>query len=210
MELFKIEQCAGNKGCPNTLIDTSKLIEEIYRIAKEERITDVITSKIKGPVRQHHCFRVGVANCPNACSQVQILDFGIIGKVKIKIDQELCIDCGKCVGKCFERALLIENDKLNFNEKNCIGCGMCVKSCEKQAIKILDRGYKVLAGGKLGRHPMLAIEITNFATSDEVLSLFTMILRLYKKLSVAGERLGAIFQRLKINSFKDLQSCNFF
>jgi dissimilatory sulfite reductase (desulfoviridin) alpha/beta subunit len=207
MELFKIEACMGNKGCPNSANNTSLLIEKILEISQQENITDFIASKVKGPIRQHNCFKVGVANCPNACSQVQITDFAVIGKVKVEIDKSSCINCGRCVKFCFENALILSNGELEFNISNCIGCGMCVKACKEESIKITKKGFKISAGGKLGRHAMLAIDISDFAAETETLEIFRKILKFYKKHSIAGERLGAIFQRLNIKNTADLSEC---
>ncbi len=206
MKLFQIEQCSGNTGCPNSLLDTEPLAQKLYKIAKLENIEEVIHSKIKGPIRQHHCFRVSIANCPNACSQVQIKDVGIISKVKISIDMDKCSLCGKCVKTCFENALKIKEHTLTFNQGNCIGCGMCIKVCREGAIKVIDKGFQILAGGKLGRHPMLALEIKNFTSFEECIDIFKKILIYYKENSIIGERLGTIFQRMKINehSIKNL------
>ena len=110
--------------------------EKILEISQQENITDFIASKVKGPIRQHNCFKVGVANCPNACSQVQITDFAVIGKVKVDIDKSSCINCGKCVKFCFENALILNNGELEFNKYSCIGCGMCVKACKEESINL--------------------------------------------------------------------------
>ncbi len=203
--LLIIEECAGNKGCPNSVIGSEKLMESIKKIAEEKRLDECIKSKIKGPIRAHNCFKVGIANCPNACSQVQITDFAVIGKIGIKIDTDKCINCGKCVRTCFERALSIQEEILHFKEDKCVGCGMCVNTCKEHAIIIHKKGYNVLAGGKLGRHPMLAIKISDFATFDETLEIFKKIIDFYITNSIAGERLGSIFQRLNINNREQLK-----
>ncbi len=200
MKLFKIDTCAGNKGCPNSANNTSELITKMEEIAKNENLEDVIRSKIRGPVRQHYCFKVGVANCPNACSQVQITDFAVIGKVKMEINEETCINCGKCTKFCFENALIMKEGHLVFKEENCVGCGLCLKACKEGSIKIKERGFMVLAGGKLGRHPMLALEISHFASFVQTVDIFKKVVKFYKDNSVAGERLGTIFQRKNLKN----------
>ncbi len=199
MELFKIEVCNGNSGCPNSLTSTENIVHKLYQIAVSENLEEFIRSKIKGPIRQHHCFRVSIANCPNACSQVQIKDMGIVAKVKIEINRDSCINCGKCAKVCFEGALIFKDKNLSFYREKCIGCGMCVKVCKEEAIDIVQRGFQVLAGGKLGRHAMLAFEIAQFVTLEKTIDIFKKLINYYKEYSIFGERLGAIFQRLKLS-----------
>ncbi len=203
MKAFQIEDCRGDKGCPNSLCPSSKLIEKIDKIAQDMEIETFILKKVGEHLMGHNVFRVGIANCPNACSQVQIKDFGIIVKVKININLDECTLCGKCVKACFERALSIADNKINFNFNRCIGCGVCSKVCENNCINISEYGYQIFAGGKLGRHPRLAVEITPFAKESETLAIFEKILKFYKDNNIAGERVGAIFDRVKpdISSF---------
>jgi anaerobic sulfite reductase subunit C len=204
LELVTIEQCNGNNGCPNSIINSNNLIKEIEQIVKLEKLEENIQSRIKGPVRQHHTFRISIANCPNACSQVQIKDIGIIAKVKIDINIDKCINCGKCVKTCFERSLTMTDNVLNFNKRKCIGCGMCIKVCKEKVITIANTGFQILAGGKLGRHPMLAVEVSRFTSLEDTIDIIRKIINYYKENSIFGERLGAIFQKKNISE-KDIK-----
>ncbi len=204
MKLFHIELCNGNKGCPNSLINTSDLVEQLNKLSESENIEEFIRKKVKGPIRQHNFFRIGLSNCPNACSQVQIKDIGIIAKVKIDVDSNKCTKCGNCTKVCFEGALKIKEKGIKFISENCIGCGMCVKVCNEEAINIVERGYAILAGGKLGRHPKLAVEIADFVSLNEIVKICRKLIKYYKENSIFGERLGAIFQRKNLTD-KDIK-----
>ena len=194
------ETCFGNKGCPNSLGNTENIINELKKIAERENLEEFILDKIRGKLKQHNTFRIGISNCPNACSQVHIKDFGIIQRVKIEIDHFSCTLCGKCVKTCFERALKL-GDKLEYIESNCIGCGMCEKVCEYNSIKIKETYYSILAGGKLGRHPMLAIEIFKTKSLRDIIEIFEKVIKYYKKENIMGERLGSIIQRKGVRDF---------
>ena len=39
--------------------------------------------------------------------------------------------------------------------KKCLFCSDCIKTCTTGTIKEAKTGFRVLAGGKLGRHPRL-------------------------------------------------------
>ena len=46
-----------------------------------------------------------------------------------------CINCGICVDKCADDALIIEGGKLKVNFGICTACGKCAEVCPKQAMK---------------------------------------------------------------------------
>lgn len=194
------ETCFGNRGCPNSLGNTENVVNKLKKIAEKENLEEFILSKTKGKLKQHNTFRIGISNCPNACSQVHIKDFGIIQRVKIGIDYFSCTLCGSCVKSCFEGALRLDGE-LNYYESNCVGCGMCEKACEFDAIKIKEVYYSVLAGGKLGRHPMLAVEILKTKSLKSIVEIFEKVIKYYKKENIMGERLGSIIQRKGLDNF---------
>ncbi|WP_022852318.1 4Fe-4S dicluster domain-containing protein [Thermodesulfatator atlanticus] len=193
---FSVESCFGGSGCPNAVTSSENLLQELEKILEEEKLTSFIKGKIKGPLKHHHQFRVSLAECPNACSQVQIKDFALIGQAKIEINPETCTLCGECETACEENAIFLATDGPRIKEENCLHCGACAKVCETGTINIFQTGYKVLVGGKLGRHPRLAKELVPFANGKEVLEIFKKTLAFYKKYCEAGERLGAIIERL--------------
>jgi NAD-dependent dihydropyrimidine dehydrogenase PreA subunit len=58
----------------------------------------------------------------------------------IKIDEDLCTGCGKCVISCAEGALNIENGKAKvISEIFCDGLGACIGECPEGALTIEER-----------------------------------------------------------------------
>lgn len=60
-------------------------------------------------------------------------------KVYPRVNDELCIKCGKCVMICDESehsALRLENGHINVDSYKCVGCSLCSHICPKTAIKM--------------------------------------------------------------------------
>ncbi len=54
------------------------------------------------------------------------------------VDEDKCIECGKCGEACFYEALNIQNGKPEINKK-CKGCGLCETACPTGAISLVGR-----------------------------------------------------------------------
>lgn len=64
------------------------------------------------------------------------------GNYLCTMDDEKCIDCGVCVGRCPMQALKKgEDGVVSFNQNICIGCGLCVTKCPTGAV-ILERKHQ--------------------------------------------------------------------
>jgi len=50
------------------------------------------------------------------------------------IDQEECIQCGKCFEVCRFDAIKVEDDIYTVDPLNCEGCGYCARTCPSEAI----------------------------------------------------------------------------
>lgn len=52
-----------------------------------------------------------------------------------RVDKELCIVCGACVGVCPVESITMQDDGKAFvDEATCIDCGACVATCPVGAI----------------------------------------------------------------------------
>lgn len=49
------------------------------------------------------------------------------------VNQELCIECGKCKQSCAYQAIELK-PKADINKEKCFGCGLCITRCPKKAI----------------------------------------------------------------------------
>jgi MinD superfamily P-loop ATPase len=54
------------------------------------------------------------------------------------INQELCIQCGKCAEVCRFKAISVVDEKFIVDELSCEGCGYCARVCPVNAITNLN------------------------------------------------------------------------
>ena len=55
--------------------------------------------------------------------------------VRIKVDPEKCISCGKCKKVCPMNVDMTDNARSRINGTECILCNACVTACPKDALK---------------------------------------------------------------------------
>ena len=56
--------------------------------------------------------------------------------VSVKVHEENCKKCKKCLESCMFKAISFKDDKITIDKENCKGCGLCVNSCKFNAITI--------------------------------------------------------------------------
>ena len=192
---FQIDTCFGSGGCPNRAIESNSLFNSLENLLTKEDILKFLRQNIGDNIKFHHEFRVTLADCPNACSQPQIKDIGIIGASIPEITENECTLCGQCVDICKENAVTL-NDKECTSEIDhdlCIKCGQCIKECPTGTISEKKAGFRILLGGKLGRHPRLAEELPDIFSEDETLTIAKKCIDHYKKNSKNGARFADIY-----------------
>jgi len=192
---YQVETCFGPSGCPNRAVITDGLPGTIETAVSRRNLRSFLKERVKGPLKIHHEFRVSVSDCPNACSRPQIVDIGLIGASVPEITEEACSECGACVEACKEKAVSIQDVRPCIDESKCLFCGQCARVCPTGTLKEGKRGYRILVGGKLGRHPRLAREWPGIHSSDEMLQIVERCLDLYQERSLHGERFGEILER---------------
>jgi len=193
---YQIDACFGQEGCPNRAIISDHLVVKVEDIFRSEDLLGFLKQRVDGDLKLHHEFRVTIADCPNACSQPQIKDIGIIGAYIPNITDQECTLCNACVDICREKAIAIE-DHLSqpvLNNSLCLKCGQCVDVCPTGTIEKGETGFRVLLGGKLGRHPQLARELPGIYGEDEVIEIVKTCIHFYKEHSRHGERFAEIFK----------------
>lgn len=191
---YEVSSCFGASGCPNIAHPTSELAAEIETLLKEADILSFLKANVKGDLKFHHEFRVVLSDCPNACSRPQIVDIGIIGASVPKVTDEPCTQCEACLDACKEDAIEIQGEKPSISMSRCLLCAGCIKACPTGTIAENQKGFRVLLGGRLGRHPRLAMEVPGIHTHERVVEIVKNCIQFYKTHSKNGKRFSQILQ----------------
>ncbi|MFQ5484012.1 MAG: 4Fe-4S binding protein [Desulfobacterales bacterium] len=200
---YQIDTCFGPNGCPNRANEGDRLFQKIEAILKKEDLLGFLKGRVKGDLKFHHEFRVSLADCPNACSQPQITDIGIIGACAPMQTEEACSLCKACVDECKEDAITLDDGadfpSIDFNR--CLNCGKCIAVCPTGTLTEGKRGFRVQLGGRLGRHPRLARELPGIFSEEETVKIVKASIGMYKEKSLHGERFSEIFQTDDFENF---------
>lgn len=190
MKGFEVSTCFGGTGCPNVAFSGTRLVAEIENILEGADLLAFLKQNVKGDLKFHHEFRVSVSDCPNACSRPQIVDIGIIGASLPALSEEPCSYCYTCVDVCRENAVSFDEngDAPVIDLEACLACGKCIQECPTGTLAEKEAGFRVLLGGRLGRHPRLALEVPGIHTHDDVLDIVRKSIRFYKDNSKNGQR----------------------
>jgi dissimilatory sulfite reductase (desulfoviridin) alpha/beta subunit len=192
---YQLDACFGSGGCPNQIISTG-IQSSIENLLKKEDLLGFLRKTVPRDLKFHHEFRITVSDCPNACSQPQIKDIGIIGAKMPCISNNKCIGCMECVDICKEDAITIyDSNGPVIDFQKCVKCGQCIDVCPTRTLDTDKTGYRILIGGKLGRHPRLAEEIPGIFSEPEVIDVIRQCIRYYKANSQNGERFAELVGR---------------
>lgn len=184
-----ITACPGRSECKWGVIETTNLAGKMKELFWEEEL----------PVK----FKFTVSGCPNACSKPMENDFGVTGLMTPVFDIEACDGCRMCVFACREGAIYLDdNMKARVDWEKCVNCNMCVGSCPQDLISEGEIGYRVFIGGKMGRHPMLALEFTQVHSEEEVLELARKTIQWVLDNVEPGERFGAALERIGFEEYR--------
>ena len=86
---------------------------------------------------------VAICNCCSCCCLTarDCLIFPVANATNYlaDINQDLCVGCGTCVEKCYNKAIdLNDDDKAERIEEYCVGCGVCASVCPENAISLIE------------------------------------------------------------------------
>lgn len=204
---YDVSICFGDAGCPNSAASCNMLFKEITLLMEQADILSFLKKSVTSGLKFHHEFKIVLSECPNACSRPQIADIGIIGAVVPQLTDNVCSLCEACVESCRENAVCLnhEGEKPVINFQDCVKCGTCAAACPSGILKKGPTGYRVMLGGRLGRHPRLAMELNGIYTEKQVLSIVKKCVAFYKKHSKNGQRFSHILESLTHLNLENLQ-----
>lgn len=151
-----------------------------------------------------HKFKIAVGGCPNNCVKPDLNDVGLIGALKPVVKTDVCRGCKKCLVEtvCHPQAAAVTGGKMRIDESKCVTCGKCYYKCPFKAIDTDRRGFKIAIGGRWGKVSRKGDMLDGVFTEGEALDMTEKVLLLFKKYAFAGERLGAMIDRMGIDRVK--------
>jgi anaerobic sulfite reductase subunit C len=128
---------------------------------------------------------------------------GILGAVSPALTDITCSACGACSDACREAAIILTQtgEASAIDLTRCVHCGSCIAACPTGTLTTGRKGYRVLIGGKLGRHPRLARELPGIFDADSVVRMLGEFLAFYKSRSTHGERFAQLLSDADIDRF---------
>lgn len=183
-----IVACQGNTVCPRGLINP----QDIARKLDEKYFAMSVP----------HKFKISVTGCPASCAKPQENDFGIMGGVEPKWLEELCTGCGLCQEICRMDAIKMEDGVVTFDREKCDLCGDCISSCPVDAWITNKTGYTLYIGGKVGRHPALAVKFVELVDEAQLFRILENIIKFFRDNARKGERVGDTVHRVGMEAFK--------
>ena len=190
----RVETCFGASGCPNRAVIAEGLPERLEALLAGKNLKYFLKEKVKGPLRMHHEFRVSISDCPNACSRPQIVDVGLIAACMPEVGEEACTGCVACIAVCKEKAVTMQEGRPLVDPSKCLFCAQCVRECPTGTLQRGQVGFRVLIGGKLGRHPRLGRELPGVHSQGETFKIVENCVDFFQRHCVSGERLGEILE----------------
>lgn len=159
--LYQVKHCRGAEvNCPFLITDSNILADKLRSRLEELHFTEKLMNKIDGQILPHHTMKLAVSGCPNSCSMPQIKDFGVHAIEPVFVDPDSgCIECMRCVETCREDAITVKDGHVSIDKEKCVHCGLCARACPVGSIKAFEKKYRVMIGGKVGRHPKFALDL---------------------------------------------------
>lgn len=149
-----------------------------------------------GNVRLPHKFKIAVGGCPNNCIKPDLNDFGIVGQHPPMFKEELCRGCKLCEKFCRMGCMKVVDGKMTRDDDVCNNCGYCVGKCPFKAIYAEEVAYKLYIGGRWGRVTRHGTPLPGLYTETEALDMIEKAMLLFRDWGKKGERFAAMIDRV--------------
>jgi len=203
-QLWQVEACAGpERDCPFALRGHDELPGRLDDVFERLGYRDFARAHFGGLILPHHRLKVALCACPNGCTQPQIKDIGIVAHSHPAGGHAECTACGRCVEACPDGAVRLIDDAPVIDTELCVDCGACARACPTGALIEERSGYAITVGGRLGRHPHLAEELTVVPDAEQVVPVVERLVRRFMAQSRPGERFNAFAERLGVDALRE-------
>jgi len=192
----KIRPIAACKGttCVYGNIDTQGLAKVIH---------DKFYIGMAG-VKLPHKFKIGVGGCPNSCMKPSLNDVGIEGCKVFAFDADKCRQCKSCqvFAACPSKAVKYET-KVTVDENKCLKCGVCIGKCPFGAFpKEAVSACRIYVGGTWGKSQRMGTPLSGTYSEDDIPEVIEKVMLWYKENGFAKERLGAVIDRVGVQKLE--------
>ncbi|MBI4857398.1 MAG: (4Fe-4S)-binding protein [Acetobacterium woodii] len=107
-----------------------------------------------------------------------------------------CKNCG-VVKACAVGATQLADEKIAINEQICLNCGLCIGKCPFQAVTGGDIGYKIVIGGRWGKQVAQGKALNRiFVEREELLNTVEKIILFYLENGLPRERFAQTIERI--------------
>lgn len=109
---------------------------------------------------------------------------------------------------CPMKAAVLADGKIKIDESLCNNCGRCYKKCPFGAFENGKEGYKVCIGGRWGKKTAQGKPLAKIFTSEEeVLTVLEKAIILFRDEGIKGERFADTIERLGFDYVSEKISC---
>lgn len=97
-----------------------------------------------------------ICNCCRCCCGILrsyhdhgIFNVAVSSSYVMKLDENSCVGCGKCVEKCQLNAISVEKKadgkrKALIDQELCLGCGICYRACPTKSLSLQKREKRII------------------------------------------------------------------
>lgn len=201
---YSLSPCrgGGTLECPHAMDLGPDFAQRLRRAVENSGWPEFIFGVHGDRLRRHHRFGIHLSACPNGCSRPHIADMGFIRAAEPALDVDACTSCGLCAEVCPDEAISMETGLPVIGRELCMRCESCVRVCPTGAMHSSASGWRVLVGGRLGRHPALARELPGLFDDDQAVKLLVRALRLFMEHYAPRKRFGAILGELGLEALQ--------
>jgi dissimilatory sulfite reductase (desulfoviridin) alpha/beta subunit len=108
-----------------------------------------------------------------------------------------CAKC-TVVAACPMQACSIRGEVMKIDREVCNNCGLCIDKCPYNALTDGEVGYKVTIGGRWGKHIRIGTPLNQVFTKDEAMDIIEKTILLFKDRGIPGERFSTMIERLGV------------
>lgn len=142
---------------------------------------------------------ISLSGCNFSCTRSRTSDIGVIVRSKIALTDHPCIHCTLCIREplgCQVEAITLTEAGPEIDFNRCVHCGFCTTVCKPATIGLNGTGFDILIGGSGGITPRAGVLWKHVPSEAAVVDEIASILSRYSAVAEAGERVGAVMDRL--------------